>query len=434
MSLGNPHTKASTMKPTFRPAVYAHHKRKDGSYNVKIVVYLNGKERKLPTSIYCTKDDLTRTHHIKNQDVINKCNELIRRMHNAISDIAIFENRDVDWLISRIKTKLTAETFALDFFAFSAQFLQGMNEGTARTYMTALNAFKRFLKRDSIDINDITKKLLVEFMAFCDKEPKMARNKHTGEYVETKGTKRKGLAAATYLSKLSTIFKAAKLKYNDDDEDVVLIPRSPFDTIQVDVPSAEGQSPIPQDVVQLMIQDTTPKGKNGHRYALDAFIVSFGLMGMNMADLFEAKPPKDGLLVYNRCKTRERRPDGAEMRVRVPECLQPYLERLGAGTDKDVWLPELRRTSQDRKIVTSRINRCIKSWCEANGVERFTTYGIRKSWATLARRLEDKAIVDEAISHTGGSRMLDIYAEKPWERYHELNKKVLELFEWKREE
>ena len=422
------------MKPTFRPAVYAHHRRKDGTYNVKIVVYLNGKERKLPTTIYCTKNDLTRTHHIKSQDIINKCNVLILRMHNAISDISIFENRDVDWLVSRIKTKLTAETFHLDFFAFSERFIAEMNEGTAKSYRTALNAFKRYLKRDEIDINDITKKLLVDFVEFCDKEPKMAVNRHTGELVATDAKKRKGRASATYLAKLATIFKAAKRKYNDEDEGMVLIPRSPFDAVDVAVPNPEGQDAIPKDVVQMIISDDTPAGKNGHRYALDAFVVSFGLMGVNMADLFEAKPPKDGIYIYNRSKTRGRRPDKALMRVPVPAELQPYLERLGAGTDKDVWLPELRRTSQDKSIVTSRINRCIKSWCEKNGVERFTTYGIRKSWATLARSTgADKSLADESIGHVGDFKMTDIYAERPWEKMAELNRKVLDMFVWNKE-
>lgn len=425
------------MKPTFRPVVYAHHKRKDGTFNVKINVYLNGKERRLPTTIYCTKNDLTRTHHIKSQDIINKCNVLIERMHKAISDISTFEleGRDVDWLIGRIKSKLTAETFRLDFLAFAGDFVAGMNEGTARTYKTAINTFVRFLGRDSIDINDITKRLLLEFVEFCDNEPKMARNRHTGEYIITGEQKRKGLASATYLNKLSAIFKAAKRKYNDEDEDVVLIPRSPFDNISIDIPAAEGQKPVPKDVIQMLISDDTPKAKNGHRYALDAYVVSFGLMGMNMADLFEARPPKDGVLIYRRCKTRERRPDGAEMQVVVPEELHPYLVRLGAGTDKDVWLPELRRTSQDRKIVTSRINRCIRSWCEENGVERFTTYGIRKAWATLARSTgADKSLVDECIGHTGDYRMTDIYALRPWDRMAELNRKVLDMFEWKRED
>ena len=420
------------MKPNFRPAVYAHHQRKDGSFNVKICIFFNGKERRLPTTIYCEKKDLTRTYHIKSQDIINKANNLIAKMHGAIADLTLYdmESKDVDWLVSRIKTKLTAETFRLDFFEYADRYIAGMNEGTARTYKTALNAFARFLKKREIDINDITKRLLIEFVEFCNNEPKMAINRHTGVPVKTKNEKRKGLAAATYIHRLGAIFKDAKRRYNDEDEDVVLIPRSPFDGVELSAPNAEGESALPVQVLQQIISDATPKSRNGHRYALDCLVVSFGLMGMNLADMFEAAPPKEGVLIYNRCKTKDRRADGAEMRVPVPDVLRPYLERLGAGTDARVWLPAMRATSQDRKIVTSRVNRGIKSWCEANGIEPFTTYALRKSWATLARRFEDKAIVDEAIAHLGGSRMLDIYAEKPWERYAELNRKVLALFEW----
>ena len=420
------------MKPNFRPAVYAHHKRKDGSFNVKICIFFNGKERRLPTTIYCTKEHLTRTYHIKSQDILNKANELIGRMHSAISDISLYdlEEKDVDWLVARIKTKLKAQTFRLDFFEYADGYIAGMNDGTRRTYQTALNAFARFLKKRSIDINDITKRLLLEFVQFCDNEPKMAINRHTGEFIATDSDKRKGLASATYINKLGAIFKDAKKRHNDEDEDVVLIPRSPFDSLEFDIPDADGEKPLPVDIVQRMIQDATPAAKNGHRYALDCLVVSFGLMGMNLADMFEAAPPKDGVLIYNRCKTKERRADAAEMRVPVPVELQPYLERLGAGTDVQVWLPAMRATSQDRKIVTARVNRCIKLWCKANDIEPFTTYALRKTWATLARRFEDKAIVDEAIAHTGGSRMLDIYAEKPWDRYAELNRKVLALFEW----
>lgn len=422
------------MKPTFRPVVYAHHKRKDGTYNVKIVVYLNGKERKLPTSIYCTKDDITRTHHIKSQDILNKCNVLILRMHDAISDISIFENRDVDWLVARIKAKMTADDFRLDFFAFAEQFIAQKSEGTAMTYVTAVNAFKRFLKRDTLDINDITKKMLVEFVEFVDKEPWMCINRHTGELHESKKKKmkRKGRAANTYIGKLGAIFKEAKKKHNDEDEGIVVIPRSPFESIEVVPPPHKGQNAISKDVLQMIIAAET--SNKFHRYALDALVVSFGLMGINMADLYEARPPKDGAMVYRRCKTKERRPDGAEMRVQVSAELQPYLERLGAGTSKDVWLPELREASPIRRCVTTRVNRGLKSWCEKNGVERFTTYGVRKAWATLARSTgADKSLVDECIGHVGDFKMTDIYAERPWEKMAELNKKVLDMFVWNKE-
>lgn len=418
------------MKPNFRPAVYAHHKRKDGSYNVKICVFFNGKERRLPTTIYCTKEHLTRTYHIKSQDIIHKANELIGRMHSAISDLSMYdlEEKDVDWLVARIKSKLTAQTFRLNFFDFADRYIADMNDGTRRTYASAINAFERYLKKREIDINDITKKVLIGFIEFCDKEPKMSINRHTGQCERTEVQKRKGLTSTIYIYKLAAIFKAAKRKYNDADEDMLLIPRSPFDTLDLTIPDSNGEKPLPVEVVQMMIQ--AQEQDSGRRYALDCLVVSFALMGMNLADMFEVRPPKDGVLTYNRRKTRGRRADGAEMRLPVPAQLQPYLDRLGAGTDAQVWLPAMRATSQDQKTVTSKVNRNIRKWCAEHDIEPFTTYALRKTWATLARRFEDKAIVDEAISHTGGSRMLDIYAEKPWERYHELNQKVLAMFEW----
>ena len=418
------------MKPNFRPAVYAHHRRKDGTFNVKICVFFNGKERRLPTTIYCTKEHLTRTYHIKSQDILNKANALIGRMHSAIADLSLYdlEDKDVDWLVSRIKGRLTMQTFRLDFFKYAKEYIAGMNDGTRRTYESALNAFARYLGRTEIDINDITKKMMVEFVTFCDTEPRMVKNKYTGELIPTKSKKKKGFTSVTYIVKLGAIFKSAKSKYNEDDEGIVLIPRSPFDNLNLEKADAEGEKPLPFDLVQRIILDDTENP--AHRYSLDCLVVSFGLMGMNLADMFEAKPPKGGLLIYHRCKTRDRRADNAEMRVEIPAVLQPYLDRLGAGTDTKVWLPAMWQYSKDRKIATARVNRGIKSWCKANDVEPFTTYALRKSWATLARRFEDKAIVDEAISHTGGSRMLDIYAEKPWQRYHDLNRKVLDLFEW----
>lgn len=419
------------MKPNFRPAVYAHHRRKDGSYNVKICVFFNGKERRIPTTIYCTKEHLTRTYHIKSQDIINKANALIERMHSAISDISLYdlEDKDVDWLVARIKSKLTAQTFRLNFFEFADEYTADMNDGTRRTYASAVNAFERYLKKREIDINDITKKVLLGFIEYCEKEPKMSINRHLGQCKRTKVQKKKGLASTIYIYKLSTIFKAAKKKYNDADEDMILIPRSPFDSLDLTIPDSNGEKPLPMEVVQKMIREAGEQ-EGGRRYALDCLVVSFALMGMNLVDMYEARPPKDGILTYNRRKTRGRRADGAEMRVLVPAQITPFLERLGAGTDAELWLPAMRATSQDHKIATSRVNRNIRRWCEGHEIEPFTTYALRKTWATLARRFEDKAIVDEAISHTGGSRLLDIYAEKPWERYHELNKKVLALFDW----
>lgn len=423
----------AVMKPTFRPVVYAHHKRKDGTYNVKINVYFNGKERRLPTTIYCTKEDLTRTYHLKQGDAYSKATQEILKMQKAVSELSFFEveGKDVDWLVAKIKAKLSAASFHLDFLQFAEEYISGMKPATKKAYSSAINALRTYVG-GQIDINDITKKKMQDFVSWVDARKKISYNRKTGEVKESNKDKKKGNTSARYIGLLSTIYKAAKIKYNDEDEGIVLIPRSPFDNVVVQQEAVDGQSALPMEIIQRLILSNNVSGRGNIRFALDVMIVSFGFMGANMTDLYHAVLPKDKLWVYNRQKTKDRRSDNAEVRVELPECLKPYMERLGAGTSKTKMLPLLSK-GMSEKTMTAKVNRNIKTWCEREGIPPFTTYALRKSWATLGRRFEDKAIVDEAIAHTGGSRMLDIYAEKPWDRYQELNKKVLALFEWSKE-
>ena len=45
---------------TFKAEVYAHQKKSDGTYNIKIRVTHNRQKRYLATTYYVTKEDLTR--------------------------------------------------------------------------------------------------------------------------------------------------------------------------------------------------------------------------------------------------------------------------------------------------------------------------------------------------------------------------------------
>lgn len=60
---------------TFRAVVFAHHKRSDGTYPVKIRVTFRRQTRYIPTTITCTAADLTRSLRIKGADVVARCNE-----------------------------------------------------------------------------------------------------------------------------------------------------------------------------------------------------------------------------------------------------------------------------------------------------------------------------------------------------------------------
>lgn len=413
---------------TFKAIIIPGNKRKDGTYPVNIRVTFKGKVRRLATTLVCTPGDLTRTLKIKNATILNKSDALIARMRDAVKDLSPFdlESQDVDWVVRHIKDSLSREEFHLDFFEWSDKYILTKTETTRRAYSCALNTLERFLGRRSLDINDISRSLLLDFMDTVDQAKKMRYNAKTRQVEESGVDKIPHGASTRHLAKLEHLFNAAKEKYNDEDSGRILIPRSPFSKIAKVYPMSNGQGNLGQELMQRIISSQVDNGVM--RTALDMFIVSFGLMGANMADLYFAKPVKEEW-VYNRQKTASRRADRAEMRVAIPEQLKPYLERLkGKG---GWWLNRLHEFASSKDFATARVNRCLRKWCEANGVEVFTFYAARHTWASLARKEGvDKSTIDDCLGHRGSFQVADIYAEKAWNLIQDANQKVLALFTW----
>lgn len=414
---------------TFKAIIIPGNRRKDGTYPVNIRVTFKGKTRRLATTLVCTSNDLTRTLKIKNATILNKSDALIATMRDAVKDLSPFdlETQDVDWVVKHIKDSLSKDEFHLDFFEWSDKYVLSKQPTTRKAYTSALNALERFLGKRSIDINGITRPLLLDFMEMIDNEPWMHWDIKNKRYIPAKAEKVPRGVSTRHLAKLEHIFNAAKDKYNDEDAGVILIPRSPFSKITKVYPVSRGQSNLGQELMQRIISsqvDNEPM-----RIALDMFIVSFGLMGANMADLYFAKPVQEEW-IYNRQKTRTRRADRAEMRVRIPNQLQPYLERL-KGSHGGWWLNKLHEFSSTKDFATQRTNFYLRKWCNENRVEEFTFYAARHTWASLARKEGvDKSTIDDCLGHKGQFQVTDIYADKAWDLIQEANRKVLELFTW----
>lgn len=414
---------------TFKAIIIPNNRRKDGTYPVKIRVTFKGVSRRLPTTMVCKSQDLTRGNKIKNADILSKSDELINRMRMVVKDISPFDLdcRDVDWVVAKIKDRLSMDDFHLDFFDWCDKFILTKSQSTRGVYVTAVNAFERFLGKRTLDINEITKSMLLDFVEFIDNEPKMWRNPRTGEYVECKTKKTPRAASSRNLMELQHIFKAAKDRYNDEDADKIVIPRSPFDKISKVFPPSNGQKNLGQPLMQKIISYQTDN--RNIRIALDIFVVSFGLMGANIADLFNATSVKD-VWIYNRQKTRTRRADKAEMRVKIPDVIHPFIQRL-QGQNNGWWLSVLHDINNNKDSCATAINRSLKKWCKENDIPEFTFYAARHTWASLARKAGvEKATIDECLAHKGAFDVTDIYAERSWELLQEANKKVLDLFEW----
>lgn len=420
----------STTMITFK-AIPSRYKRRDGVRAVSVRVTFKGRVRWLPTTITCTAADLTKGGNIKNGDIIARCNELTDRLRRLAADLTPFdlEGRDVDYVVRMLTEKMRQRDFRLDFFEWADTFLQTKSEGNRRKYDTALRAFARYMGKRECDINDITHAMLVEFAESCDAGPKMSYSYSKGT-VGPSSKPRTGPISPHYLSKLSHIFDAAKERYNDEDGGAVVIPRSPFRKLDMTPPApTTGQKPLPVEVLQAMIDDHGASPME--RRALDVFLVGFALMGANIADLWEAVPPRGQWWAYNRRKTRTRRADGAFIRCAIEPEIRPLLARLGEGKSRKYWLPVVRDLGKDAAIAGQMVNRGLKSWCERRGIEVFTYYACRHSWATLARKIGvEKATVDEGLGHVGDYKIADIYAERDWDRIAEANRRVVSLFQW----
>ena len=417
---------------TYKPIIVPSNKRDDGTYLVYIRITFRRKSRRWQTNMSCSPTDLTRSLRIKNATILDKAGELIRRMKKATDDLTFvdLEDKDVDWVVNRIKFIMQGEKFSLDFFEWGDKYILTKSLSTRKAYERALNTLERFLGERVLDINDITKMMLLDFMEFVDNEPKMHYDRKSETFVPTEKTKVAKASSSLLIMKLQHIFNAAKDRYNDEDSDQIRIPKSPFDTIKKVFPSGgKGQKALDRKVLQKMLMAQTEDPSV--RVALDAFILSFGLMGANLADLYAATPFQGNEWIYNRAKTTERRDDKAEMRVTIPPQVEPYLRRLQEGGNGQWWLPELHRLGEKKHTCNEKINDYLRRWQKTEDIEDFTFYAARHSWATIARSLGiDLAAVNDCLCHKDGLEMGRRYAPLTWEQKNEINKKVIESFDW----
>ena len=413
---------------TAKPIVVTSHRRKNGTFLVYIRVYFNGEVRRIPTSIVCQPGDLTRSLKIKNQEILSRAESIASRMKDAVTDYTDAElaGKDVDWVVRKMRAADNLHLFKLDFFRFADGVILEKNPEARGQYVTALNAFADYLGKREIDINDITRPLLSGFLGWLRTDRATKAHKTPNAGVSPTGrTRIPNGAESRHMAKLSHIYEKAKERYNDEDSGEILIPRSPFSGLLLKPPLSHGQRPLSVPVMQRVIDAT--HDLRTVQTALDLFVLSFALMGANLADLYEIGAAKKlrwtGEWDYRRRKTRRRRADGAEMRVRVPEEIYGRLEAL----------ERLHKMAGKDKYATAKVNKGLARWCEDEGIPRFTFGAARHTWATLARGKAgvEKATVDEGLCHIGDFPITDIYAERDWDLINDGNRKVLDLFTWK---
>lgn len=425
-----PHKKTGNMATTFKAVVYAHHKKEDGTYNVKIRVTHNRVRRHIATNIFVTKEDLTRGLKIKSQNVLDKLKVELNRYTDIASTITAYQAKkmSVDDVLKYISTYTEKEKqFELDFIAFSRNVIKETfdagRDGTALSYETAINSLVRFLGRDYLSISEITVKLLEDYCAWLKKLPPR-QNRVKGDR-----------APSLYLGNIRILHNKAKDMYNDEDAGIIRIPLSPFKKFKVPKSPLTRKRSIAIEKLQaiMSIDGKFPKGSRVE-LARDVFLLSFGLIGMNTVDLFKCTQFDGDRITYDRAKTHTRRADNARISIKVEPELQALVEKYRDKTGKRVF--NFYQRYADHNVFNANVNRGLKIIGKMSGVEidDLEFYAARHTWATLARNKAeiDKATIHEALNHVDEQmRITDIYIDKDYSRQDAANRKVLDLVSFK---
>ena len=414
---------------TIRAEVRREEQRKDGTFRVKIRFTQNRKIKRLPTKLFAKKSDLNKSFELKEGTAIKKeADYLIFYYEKICSQIPMdIEQCSIEDIMAYVEADKKKYQI-IDFIAFSESWMQASKNTSTKNYKSAVNALKLYINREELNIKDITNKFLTGFMEFLEERwrAKAEKLKKAGKIVPT------NRATSLYLGSIRHLFNEAKKQYNDYDRNIIIITNDPFKTFtvpkQCTVTRKRALTPeLIKKIWELPYQSIEGyKMENRFNLAKDCFILSFCLMGMNSADLYNAEEREGNTIIYYRTKTRNRRADNALMKVNIPKMLMPLIEKYKDKTGKRIF--NFYQNYADIASLNRSINIGLKEIGAKLKIDALQYYAARHSWATIAVNKVgiDKYTVHSALNHVDDvMKVTDIYIERDFVNENKANRKVV---------
>lgn len=401
----------------------------DGTYNVKVRFIKDKKVKRVSTDLFATDSDLTSDLKLKEESIVKQeADRLVLHYRTMVNSLHFdSENCDVSEIVNRLLCKEEAEK-PIDFIAFSKKWISETTIKGKDNYTTALNSFIRFLGKEELEIKKITVDLLEQYRDYIIN----VRNERV-KALQAEGKRvPSNRCLSLYLMSLRHLYGEAQRFYNKPDKGLMRIPHTPFEYFKIPKQEATRKRAVtPQQIKaiwSLPYQNIHKGVKHTCRLDLtkDCFILSFCLMGINSADLYNATLLRDNRLVYCRTKTKERRLDKAKMEVVVPDMVLPIIEKYRDTTGQRLF--RFYKDYRDHKAFNKAINKGLKGIGDQLNIDDLEFYAARHSWATIALNKcgIDKYTVHAALNHVDESmRVTDIYIERDFVNENKANAKVI---------
>lgn len=398
---------------TFRYMIRKDRRKADGTWSVVIRFSHNQRTTYLSTSMHAAKSDLTSAYKIRNAQIIDKCEDLVRIYRKRCMELEL-ELHDVpfDRLVAYITRK--EDSPSPDFMAYARQWLGEATMKGKKNYQSALNAFAKFM-RDYSDMpccyfSDVTGKALMAFEKSLNDKPR---------------------AQSLYTNAIVRIFNEGRDYYNDEEHGVILVRHSlrQYHAPKQKAASRKRALSVEQirQIFALPYGGKMVRGATSRRdLALDCFRLSFALMGMNAVDMYHASRIEDNTIIYNRSKTKDRRNDGAEMRAEIPAQIAGLVRKY-RGEKGHVF------NFSERFSTPTEFNRTLniglKEVGREIGEDCLQFYAARHSMATIA--VNDcrisKYLVNDMLCHVdAGLKITELYIKKDFTPINEANRLLMD--------
>lgn len=415
---------------TIRAMVKKDGMRVDRTYNVKLSFTYNRKVKRLSTSLFASADDLTKSLSLKDgTDLKRKVDKLVESYKDKCDNLQVDANNyTLDEIIELLKADDERQK-PVDFIQFCQWWITTTTIKGKKNYQSALNAFIAYIGTNQLDASKLTASLLNGFIDYLKEQSKIRAKEllKSGKRVPT------DRSMSLYLGSLRHLFNEAKKKYNDPDRNIIRITNSPFEYVVVPKQQATRKRAITPEQIRSIWEFPYECKKGGTlkresivNLAKDCFIISFCLIGMNSADLFNCTEIDDDTITYYRTKTTARRLDKAKMVVNIPLFLKPLFEKYRDKTGKRIF--KFYRLYNTDKNLNRAINMGLKTIGDKLNIEDLEFYAARHSWATIALNKcgINKYVVHEALNHIDESmRVTDIYIERDFVNENKANAKVI---------
>lgn len=391
--------------------------REDGLRAVRVRVYHNGASTALSTPYFVDKTQVTKGGKIKDAAIVDACNELIRNWRNTITNYgSAIEALDVKELVAMLKQS-KGDGVGLDLVEHIYKVAESKRAAqTQHNYRVVAASLSRYLDGRGLDINQLSHQVLSAYEEWLRKDGK------------TPGT------IVQYMSLIKSAYNTACLWYNDEDADKIVVTRQPFRRYRM--PSVPVVAPRAIDLATLQAianLPTEPRFNSQRNLGRDLFMLSFGLGGINYADLYAL--PYDALkgdyIEYKRQKTKHSRADEALYRVYICEEIRPLLTRYLDPTRKRLFIFHRRFPAGN---FPTKVCCAVKAVERAVPYERhYIYYSARHTYATLAYNVAniDKYTVHELLNHADKEmKITDRYIERDWQRLFDAHKRIIALVNW----